>query len=497
MDQVNGILWMLLGDRTTSEGANNSPDGTTQAATNVAVTKETTTTTETFSAPAGLVAMFRCGECIGCFQTDDCGKCDGCAGGQPCFKRKCVQESILMQRHNRALAQKAAPRKETSEAPKKDAKQDAATSATKRGPGRPRKDGHPPNARGVGAQHANGDENMDERLKFIKYKQSYARVRVSGMVLISTAEPARRPTARAQTSRRRHEAPKQVESRQCIEPDCVKPARDNSKYCSDECGLKLAKLRLLMMLPEKVEQYYKEQPQSELQALEELRAIDQKIGQIQVQTETMLGYVRTIQRYVMAMKSTTSVSYDEPGDVDFMVNCTVCGMETNGRQLPKHVERCFVRSEKQTSFGTATPAAFNPDNLFCEAYNKANNTYCKRVRVICAEHYKGELENELQICAYPKAWAEGKSLTFAEMFEHGPDLLKDQGFCCAPRKECAQHHRWVQALVGTIECERMNLLTRLDELLERRKTVSVGCATRGDVISLLNFKPPIIAERSN
>ncbi|KAL6737973.1 hypothetical protein Aduo_011575 [Ancylostoma duodenale] len=473
MDQVNGLLWALLGDRTTKEGMNNPTDGTSQAVSNAAVTNEPTATNESFSAPTELVAMFRCGECIGCFQTDDCGKCDGCAGGQPCFKRKCVQESILMQRHNRALAQKAATRKETSEAPKKEAKQDAATSAAKRGPGRPRKDGHPPNARGGGAQHGNGDEDMDER------------------------QPTRRPTARAQTSRRKHEAPKKVESRQCIEPDCVKPARDNSKYCSDECGLKLAKLRLLMMLPGKVDQYYKEQPQSELQALEELRAIDQKIGQIQVQTETMLGYVRTVQRYVMAMKSTTSVSYDEPGDVDFMVNCTVCGMETNGRQLPKHVERCFVRSEKQTSFGTATPATFNPDNLFCEAYNKANNTYCKRVRVICAEHYKGELENELQICAYPKAWAEGKSLTFAEMFEHGPDLLKDQGFCCAPRKECAQHHRWVQALVGTIECERMNLLTRLDELLERRKIVSMGCATRGDVISLLNFKPPIVAERAN
>ncbi|VDO18893.1 unnamed protein product, partial [Heligmosomoides polygyrus] len=152
-------------------------------------------------------------------------------------------------------------------------------------------------------------------------------------------------------------------------------------------------------------------------------------------------------------------------------------------------------------------------------YNKANNTYCKRVRVICAEHYKGELENDLQVCAYPKAWSEGKSLTFAEMFERGPDLLKDKGFCCAPRKDCAQHHRWVQvgisallrtsfywllsysvkefdfyeysffqALVGTIECERMNLLTRLDELLERRKVLSLGCSTRGDVISLLNFQ---------
>ncbi|KJH47286.1 hypothetical protein DICVIV_06642 [Dictyocaulus viviparus] len=241
-------------------------------------------------------------------------------------------------------------------------------------------------------------------------------------------ETVRRLTARAQAnSRKRHEVSEQVGSRQCIEPDCVNPAREDSKYCSDECGVKLAK----------------------------------------------------------AMKSTTSVSYDETGDVDFMVHCTVCGMETTGRQLPKHVERCFVRSEKQTSFGTATPASFNPDNLFCEVYNKANNTYCKRVRVICAEHYKGELENELQVCAYPKAWSEGKSMTFAEMFEHGPDLLKDQGFCCAPRKDCVQHHRWIQALVGTIECERMNLLTRLDELLERRKTVSIGCSTRGD--------PPVYA----
>ncbi|KAK6033993.1 hypothetical protein COOONC_28504, partial [Cooperia oncophora] len=147
--------------------------------------------------------------------------------------------------------------------------------------------------------------------------------------------------------------------RQCIETECTKVARDGSKYCSDECGVKLAKLRLLTLLPKKVEDYYREQPQCELRALEELRAIDQKIGKIQVQTETMLGYVRAIQRYVSAMKSTTSVSYDETGDVDFMASCIVCGMETNGRQLPKHVERCFVRSEKQTSFGTATPVSFS------------------------------------------------------------------------------------------------------------------------------------------
>ncbi|VDM67413.1 unnamed protein product [Strongylus vulgaris] len=167
----------------------------------------------------------------------------------------------------------------------------AATSVPKRGPGRPRKDGHA-NARSSGHLHPNGE--MDER------------------------QQTRRSYARAQTSRRKHDTPKKVEPRQCIEPDCVKQARDNSKYCSDECGIKLAKRRLLTLMPKKVEEYYGVQPESELQTLEELRAVDQKIGQIQKQTDTMLGYIRIIQRYVTAMKSTTSVSYDEPGDVDFV-----------------------------------------------------------------------------------------------------------------------------------------------------------------------------------
>lgn len=109
-----------------------------------------------------------------------------------------------------------------------------------------------------------------------------------------------------------------------------------------------------------------------------------------------------------AMKSTTSVSYDDPGDVDFvsilcflrlhsfltslsswncstsvmhsnfsdqMATCPVCGMETNGRQLPKHVERCFVRSEKQTSFGTATPVCF----LSITSFNAILKMMCRRM----------------------------------------------------------------------------------------------------------------------
>lgn len=40
------------------------------------------------------------------------------------------------------------------------------------------------------------------------------------------------------------------EPRQCYGPGCIEPSRQNSKYCSDECGLKLAtKYVLLKVLP--------------------------------------------------------------------------------------------------------------------------------------------------------------------------------------------------------------------------------------------------------
>ncbi|KAJ1346651.1 hypothetical protein KIN20_001522 [Parelaphostrongylus tenuis] len=68
-------------------------------------------------AKQGMEKMLRCGECIGCFQTVNCGKCDGCAARSICYRRKCVQESILMQRQSQATAPTG-----------------------KRGPGRPRKE---------------------------------------------------------------------------------------------------------------------------------------------------------------------------------------------------------------------------------------------------------------------------------------------------------------------------------------------------------------------
>ncbi|MEQ2189679.1 hypothetical protein GOODEAATRI_027770 [Goodea atripinnis] len=43
--------------------------------------------------------------------------------------------------------------------------------------------------------------------------------------------------------------------RQCLGPGCVEPARSISKYCSEDCGMKLAANRIYEILPQRIQQW--------------------------------------------------------------------------------------------------------------------------------------------------------------------------------------------------------------------------------------------------
>ena len=49
-----------------------------------------------------------------------------------------------------------------------------------------------------------------------------------------------------------HDAQVDLTPRQCHGIDCVNTARVSSKYCSDQCGLSLASLRIYQTLPERI-----------------------------------------------------------------------------------------------------------------------------------------------------------------------------------------------------------------------------------------------------
>ncbi|GMS98035.1 hypothetical protein PENTCL1PPCAC_20210, partial [Pristionchus entomophagus] len=125
-----------------------------------------------------------------------------------------------------------------------------------------------------------------------------------------------------------------------------------------------------------------------------------------------------------------------------LIDCVVCGEECDSRSISKHIEFCFREKEKQTTFGMAKECDFNPHNIVCDEFNKSNNTYCKRMRVVCPEHYKGEIEAGLQICGWPKVWTYQGSRTLEELFDFGEGIIKN-GLCRISRTECKEHCGWI------------------------------------------------------
>ena len=43
--------------------------------------------------------------------------------------------------------------------------------------------------------------------------------------------------------------PEVEEPKQCLGPGCIEPAKQGSKYCSDECGMKLARRLVRLNFP--------------------------------------------------------------------------------------------------------------------------------------------------------------------------------------------------------------------------------------------------------
>jgi COMPASS component SPP1 len=77
--------------------------------------------------------------------------------------------------------------------------------------------------------------------------------------------------------------------------------------------------------------------------------------------------------------------------------CFVCGTEIPVAGSIHHIRRCFERLEKQSSFGTTHKVAVNPFNILCETHDKQTKTYCKRLRVVCPEHYKDDIGKQMKV----------------------------------------------------------------------------------------------------
>jgi COMPASS component SPP1 len=81
------------------------------------------------------------------------------------------------------------------------------------------------------------------------------------------------------------------------------------------------------------------------------------------------------------------VEYDSDADgegedeAENSMHCITCGHEIHTRTAIRHMEKCFNKYESQASFGSIYKTRIEGDNMFCDFFNPANGTYCKRLKV--------------------------------------------------------------------------------------------------------------------
>lgn len=74
---------------------------------------------------------------------------------------------------------------------------------------------------------------------------------------------------------------------QCLGPECINQALDKSKYCSEECGLSLAKNRLTHFLKSRIQQYNESPSFSKLLNETELERINSEVGNLRTKLKEL------------------------------------------------------------------------------------------------------------------------------------------------------------------------------------------------------------------
>ncbi|GMR32078.1 hypothetical protein PMAYCL1PPCAC_02273, partial [Pristionchus mayeri] len=431
----------------------------------------------------------RCRDCIQCCTLPDCGTCSRCkAKNGRCLKVECMYASHEMPKAEKKpkTVPKAEPKTEPKTEPKeepeepKEVEEDDDTyflpstsrktggggvvGSTKQGPAKGRrKPGKKEKEKGVakrGGKERNTRTAIESSLgdRLIEGSEAYY----------------------AHLEKQRKEYQSRHGPMQCFGVNCSIEARPNSKYCSDECGMRRAKERIAKYLPKGVESYWKIEPVAVRQNREEEISKEQQKEELKKEKADLDKCHGLVVDYVRALKPFgPDDKEDSKADGDFVVACPVCTVEFGCKVIAKHTERCFARSEKQATYGTSVKCPVNPDGIFCDQFNKSNNSYCRRLRVICPEHYKGDIEEGVEVCGYPRAWFKSESTTLERLFTSVDEII-GQGFCGISRKDCKKHCGWMTLILGLIDNRRLNYFQRMEELAEKKNVKS------GDALLLMS-----------
>uniref|UniRef100_A0A8C1W2P1 CXXC-type zinc finger protein 1 n=1 Tax=Cyprinus carpio TaxID=7962 RepID=A0A8C1W2P1_CYPCA len=424
-----------------------------------------------------------CGECEACMRTEDCGLCDFCKdmkkfGGPNKIRQKCR----LRQCQVRARKMLRVRDEEGSMSKGRDY-QDG-----------PLSEDYSENelelyqhyCAGKYGDHSGWNSDDDDG----SYADSAMRKRAVKVKHVKRRE--KRSEKKKEESKSRKHKPKQKHrdrvrhseraevrdsggARQCLGPGCVEAARANSKYCSDECGMKLAANRIYEILPQRIQQWQ----QSPCIAEEQGKKLLDRIRREQQSARTRLTDME--KRFhelegIIAKAKQQVVQHDEEvnegdDDTDLQIFCVSCSHPVNPKVALRHMERCYAKYESQTSFGSMYPTRIEgATRLFCDVYNPQSKTYCKRLQVLCPEHSRDPKVPADEVCGCPLV----------------RDVFEPTGeYCKVSKRKCNKHYCWEKLRRAEVDLERVRVWYKLDELFEQERNLKTAMTNRAGLMALM------------
>ncbi|CAH0594112.1 unnamed protein product [Chrysodeixis includens] len=262
-----------------------------------------------------------------------------------------------------------------------------------------------------------------------------------------------------------------TEARQCYGPQCTRAAQFGSKYCSAQCGMRLATARIYQVLPQRIQEWSLSSCVAEQKNRKALEVVRGGLARAQAALRALDTQHSDLDAIVARAKNATIVHTDDKdADDETSMYCITCGHEIHSRTAVKHMEKCFVKYEAQASFGSRHRTRIDGQSMFCDYYNPINATYCKRLRVMCPEHFKDPKVGDQDVCGCPLV----------------RKVFKPTGeFCRAPKKSCLKHYQWEKLRRAEIDMERVRQWLKLDELVEQERSIRLAMASRAGVLGLM------------
>lgn len=238
-------------------------------------------------------------------------------------------------------------------------------------------------------------------------------------------------------------------ARHCFGHKCKKQAREGSKYCSDNCGMNLASLRIMQTLPDRIREWNMTPCEAEKRNRRELDSIRAKQETVKATLEQLNRDFRTLEELITRGKAQLIEEKDEDDEDDtsaaeMTVHCVTCGSDVQTRTAIRHMERCYNKIESQTSFASRFKTQIDDERMFCDFYNPKEGTYCKRLQVLCPEHNPDEkrVPRDDEVCGYPIS---------KEVFG------KPTEFCRSSKKACVAHYCWEKLRRAELDMERVKV----------------------------------------